>query len=351
MKKILKNRIFQIFLFIALTVIVLYFILKDDFNTIMTELFQMNPWWVVLAFLIVLLSYFFRAIATNIITRQIKPDFKVIENFELNMATQFFNSITPLALGGHPMQLYMLNKKGISLTDGTNIITQNFIAYQIAIVMIQLVTTTTAFATNLFGNNLLVQLLVVAGLLGDIGIVAGLLFVALSKKVKYSVVNFVIKFLYKIKVVKNLDETLADWNSKIELFNENSAILLNNKKKFIQSILANFVGLLLLYSIPLLILYATGNFTDFNLFESIYVTSCVVMLSEVIPTPGRMGGAEYGFSSLFSKFVSSTRLSAILIVWRFVTYYLIIIVGAITFNINQRNTLGKKEEATPSNIE
>ena len=55
--------------------------------------------------------------------------------FKLSLATMFFNGITPFATGGQPMQLYYFKKEGVSLTESSNIILQNSILYQIALIM------------------------------------------------------------------------------------------------------------------------------------------------------------------------------------------------------------------------
>ena len=48
----------------------------------------------------------------------------------------FFHGVTPFSGGGQPMEVYFLHKEKIGVTKSTNITLQNFIIYQIALVLV-----------------------------------------------------------------------------------------------------------------------------------------------------------------------------------------------------------------------
>ena len=62
-------------------------------------------------------------------------------------------------------------------------------------------------------------------------------------------------------------------------------------------------------------------------------------MGSFIPLPGGTGGLEYGFVSFFGNFLTGGKLTTLMLLWRFITYYLIMILGAIALNIR------KKEES------
>ena len=74
-----------------------------------------------------------------------------------------------------------------------------------------------------------------------------------------------------------------------------------------------------------------GNF-DINVIETISASAYVLIIGAFVPIPGGSGGIEYGFMQFFGNFVKGPVLSASLLVWRFITYYSGIILGAITIN-------------------
>lgn len=59
----------------------------------------------------------------------------------------------------------------------------------------------------------------------------------------------------------------------------------------------------------------------------IYTSSCFV------PIPGASVGAEYSFIHYFEVIVKEAFIIPGLLVWRFITYYIPMIIGGIMFNI------------------
>jgi uncharacterized protein (TIRG00374 family) len=52
-----------------------------------------------------------------------------------------------------------------------------------------------------------------------------------------------------------------------------------------------------------------------------------------VPTPGAAGGAEALFSLLYRPFIPANSLAVVMIGWRFLTFYLPAILGAVGFMI------------------
>ena len=98
---------------------------------------------------------------------------------------------------------------------------------------------------------------------------------------------------------------------------------------FVRGFLYNFVALAVFYAIPLFIIYGMGNF-DINVIETIAASAYVLIIGSFVPIPGGSGGIEYGFIQFFGNFIQGSVLSASLLVWRFITYYLGMILGAIS---------------------
>ena len=64
----------------------------------------------------------------------------------------------------------------------------------------------------------------------------------------------------------------------------------------------------------------------------------VYLISAFVPIPGGSGGIEFSFSKFFSPIViSNSVISASLILWRFITYYVPMIIGAIVLNFFRKH--------------
>ena len=98
----------------------------------------------------------------------------------------------------------------------------------------------------------------------------------------------------------------------------------------------NFFGLLLNYLVPIAILYSTGDYFSFGILECVIASAYVLLMGSFIPLPGGTGGLEYGFIAFFSNFLSGSKLTAVMLLWRFVTYYFVMILGAIFLNLRKK---------------
>ena len=103
-------------LLIIVTLLVLYFALKDNFFTIIHELATLNPIWIVIAILVFILSILVRSLSMYFMVKKYKEDYTVKRSNILLLTTQFFNAVTPFATGGQPFQVYTLKKDGFSIT-------------------------------------------------------------------------------------------------------------------------------------------------------------------------------------------------------------------------------------------
>ena len=156
------------------------------------------------------------------------------------------------------------------------------------------------------------------------------------KKLNKLIVTLIVKILDKLKIIKNKDEIINNLNKTVENFHDGAKILLNNKIEFIITIFYNFTALLLFYSIPIVILYGLGDYTSMNIIESIIASAHVMLIGSFIPIPGASGGLEYAFTEFYGVFINGSTLTLVMLMWRSLTYYLGVIVGALLLNIRKK---------------
>ena len=251
------------------------------------------------------------------------------------LRTQFFNAVTPFATGGQPYQIYYLMQQGVSAAESANIIILNFIVYQIALVSLGIIAVGCNFAFHIFNKVELLQHLVLLGFLCNTAVIVVMFLISFNKKVNKKLVNLGIKVLTKLHLIKDKNEKIEEWDDKVNQFYNGTKMLLSNKFDFIKTIIYNLVALVCLYSIPLILLYAMGDFTSYNISIAIVTSAYVMLIGSFVPIPGGSGGLEYGFMQFYGNFISGGKLSAIMLLWRFVTYYFGMIVGAISLNLKR----------------
>lgn len=329
-----KN-IINVIILIIVTLLVLYFALKDDFNGIIEMIRNVNIFYLILAFSMVVIYWLFRSLALHTFTKQFKEDSKYSSSLQCMLRTQFFNAVTPFATGGQPYQIYYLASNGISTTVSTSIIIQNFIVYQIALILLGIIAVICNFTFHIFDKIALLQHLVLLGFLCNTGVIILMFILSFSKKINKLLINLGVSILTKLKIVKDKNKQLEKWNNHINKFQSGAKRLLKNKTKFIMTVIYNIVALLCLYSIPLIMLYAMGDFNSFNITTAIITSAYVMLVGSFVPIPGASGGIEYSFIAFYGTFMGGAKLKAIMLLWRFATYHFGLIVGAVALNIKK----------------
>lgn len=321
--------LFNFLLLFSFTALVLYFSLKDNYEQIITQIIHMNPLFLVGAFLLVLMYWFFRIITVHNLAQSFQPNYTMKEASYLVVETNFFHAITPFSSGGQPYEIYSLKKSGMKLTEATNVSIQNFIVYQIALVLLGMVAIISNYFLHLFPANPLLQKLVTLGFVINTFVIIVLFMVTFGSRVNQKILESIIHILGKLRIVKNPEDKIGDFSKYVSEFHAGAKILLTDKLNFIKLILLQLISLCSLYLVPLMLFYATGDFDTCNPFTVIVTSAYVMLIGSFVPIPGGTGGLEYGFVQFYSNFISSGLVTAVMLVWRFVTYYFGMIVGGV----------------------
>lgn len=329
------KKVANVIVLALVTCLVLYFSLKDNFNTIINEIINVNIFWLVISFLLALSFWFFKAIATTRIANIFKKDYSIKQGMRLVLETNFFHAITPFAVGGQPYEIYSLKKSKLKITEATNVSIVNFIVYQIALVLLGIIAIVYNHHFVLLKENDLLKNLVVIGFLVNFIVIVALFLLTCTKKINKILMKFIIKVLNKIHLVKNKDEKIKQFNEYLNEFHQGAKILLQDKKLFIKLIFVHFIGLISSYLIPLTLTYAMG-ISSYTGIEAIVLSSYVMLIGAFVPIPGGTGGLEYGFMTFYGSFIKGSKLNAIMLLWRFITYYFAMILGAILLGIRKK---------------
>ena len=335
MKKQIKSKL-NIIILILVTILVLYISLKDDFFEVINGLTKINVFWIIIALIFALGYYYMRALSLYSFTKKFKKDETFTNIFKIVFITQFFDGITPSSTGGQPYQIYAFNKENIKLVDATNIVIQNFIVYQIALILLGLIAVISNKYLNLFYDLGIIKKLILLGFIINVIVIIGLFSLAFMKKLNKLIVKLIVRILSKLKIIKNKEEIIKNLNTTVENFHDGAKLLLKNKIDFLKTIFYNFVALLLFYSIPIVILYGLGDYTSMNIIESIIASAHVMLIGSFIPIPGATGGLEYAFTQFYGVFISDSTLTLVMLLWRSLTYYLGVIIGSILLNIRKK---------------
>ena len=339
MKKQTLKKTFNFLILLLVTVLVLFFSLKDNYKETIEILKTLNPIWIVVSVFLVASYWFFKTISLNKIIQKFKKNYGFMKTFKFVLQINFFNAITPFSSGGQPYEIYYLKKEKLKMADATTITIQKFVVYQIALVVLGIIAIICNHIFGIFKENDLLKQLVTIGFIVNFLVTLILFVLAFTKRINKFIIKTLINLMEKVKIVKNKEEKINKFNKYINELYDGTKKLLNNKKEFVGMIVLNFLSLICLYLVPLTLLYSTGDYQSFNGLISIVSSAYVMLIGSFVPIPGGTGGLEYGFMKFYGAFIKGGTLTAIMIMWRFVTYYIPMVIGSIALGIS-----GKRKE-------
>lgn len=326
----MKNTKRNTFIVFLITIVVLFFVLKDDYENIINNLILANKWYILFGIVLIVIYWILRALCLWVIVKEYNPQAKFKRMLHQTVITQFFNGITPFSTGGQPMQVYMLKKSGVRVASATNIIVQDFIMYQLALIVIGVFALVANWHYQFFAVSSTLKTLIIIGFCINILIGIGLLFISFSKKFNDFVGKFIIKIGTKVKLIKDSDSIISKWEEKLGEFHSSAKLFKKKKLLFLKCFAYHFLSLVVFYIIPFFIFLSLDSSISISVAEVITSSAFVLIIGNFVPIPGGSGGIEYGFLKFFGSFISSSILYSALIVWRFITYYLGIIVGGVS---------------------
>lgn len=328
----MKNLKKHSFILLLVTLLVLYLVLKDNFSQIMGLLLSMKLGYLLLAVIFIFLYWVFKSIAMDIVARHYSKSIKGFNIFKQIVITQFFNGITPFSTGGQPMQIYMLKKSNISLAKSTNIVMQDFMMYQVALVLYGIFAVIANYRFGFFESVPLLRRLVFLGFLINTLVCLMVVILCFSKKTSKKIFDLCFKILSKIKFIKNPNEVREKWNNRLLEFQESADLFMRNKSLFLKGTILNILALTSYYIIPFFIILGMRDTTNMSVLNVIVSSAYTLVIGSFVPIPGGTGGIEYGFLKFFGNVNNGSTLSAMLLMWRFITYYLGMIIGGVMFS-------------------
>ena len=325
----MKKYKINIIILIFVSLLIMFLIMKDNFNEIIDNLLNANIFYLFLALIFMILSVLFQSFSMHLYLKELDKNYKFKDTFILMFSALFFNAITPFSSGGQPFQVYLLNKQGIKISESTNALLQNFLSYQLALITLGTVAIIINHFMGIIPNTSLLKHIVIIGFVVNVIVLALIIYLGKAKNINTKMFNKIFNFVFSLKFIKNREVLKEKANKKIDEFYESGNYFKNNKYILLKAYSFNLVSLIILYIIPMFIFFSIKVY-DVNVIESIVCSSYTYFVGSFVPIPGGTGGLEYAFIEFFRVFSSSALISTCMILWRFVTYYLSMILGSLS---------------------
>jgi uncharacterized protein (TIRG00374 family) len=322
----------------SLLVLVVILFLTINENTL-TSIKEINPWFLLLAFMTHILTMCFWAWRVQKMTGSLGYRIGFFYSLNLVFANLLAAAITPAQAGGEPVRIHELYKADVPLGDATAIVIMERVLDGIALA-----------ALAAFSMIVLTDQWKSLGTVSEVMVFVTWIFVAGCLFLFYlairrpdtvkRVVNRCTLFLTRSWENKRVEELLARADKEIDNFQSTTIRFVHTAK----------VGLCwgmlftLLYWISEIVtasLILVGLGQPPLILESFVIQLILAILMMMPLTPGSSGIAEVGATSMYALFIPASIVGIFVVIWRVVLYYFNIALGILSSIIIVRREAAK----------
>jgi len=324
----MKKKLLKLFVILssALLLVILIFF-TDSFGSLVQIINHIKPYWLAAGFGCMVVYWLLDAVILHTVTVTMHKEQRIRDTVRVTMIGQFFNSITPFAGAGQPVQAYVMIKDGVKPGYAASIFIVKSLLHQTIIILYSIVVF--VFKGGIFSAH--IPHFYYFFILGTIINMLFLLFNVLLLYKGYAAKKILIvlaRLLSKFKIIKDPDAAKKRIDAELVSFSGGALILKKDSRSLFILIITQIVQFTFLFAIPYFIQLAVENhrasFTDM-----ISAQALITLISLLVPTPGATGGIE-GLSYLFyGMFFRKGFIIPVILIYRLLTYYPSVIAGGL----------------------
>lgn len=277
-----------------------------------------------LSLFILLLSYSFNALTLTIFCRAIGRKIPFYKNLIIFLAGTFASYVTPFGSGGLPAQVFFLSNIGLDAGEALAVVSSR------ALISIWFFGLISPLFAILLGEGITLPYLIP---LISIIFVTFIFFLFLYKPALFEYFlnifsrNGLLKKSFGERRLTSAYEKIANvfYN-----FRSHISVILKKPVYLVLALSAETAAWITFILVAVAIIASLGWLKNLT---AIYFR--IVLLLAVIPfspTPGGSGIAEGGMAALLKNLAPLSLAGPVVLIWRFITYYLILIIGGLAFS-------------------
>lgn len=342
------KKFFNIALLLLSVFMLVFFCLQgNNLLTLLNSIPTLSLPWLLASLLSIIVVWMLESVIFWMIIGNVySNDYPFHSAFKVTMVGQYFNAISPFAVAGQPMQLVTLSRQGISTGIALSALIHKFLIYQTTLTVYSLLVI--LFRYQFFSSQIPGMMpLALIGFAAQAGIVVLLLLFSISQKMTTRLIRAAFHLLAKIHLVKRPEETSKKVETQLRFYLENNKSMNHNPRLTLRLYGLTVLQLTVLFSIPFFI-YKAFHHPGFPIVDMVSAQAFVTMVSAYTPLPGAAGTSEGSFLVVFNLFFQDFTVRQAMLLWRFITYYLSIIVGSAFAGLDKKE---EKRAPTTQSVE
>lgn len=325
----MEKRKYAIFFYIAVNIVIITVIglLDPNLKDIGRAFMALKLQWVLGAAACMLVFWAMDALILRYSLAAVFKPWHFKGCMEVTLIGQYYNAVTPFASGGQPAQVYYMSRFGIPAGYSTSVLIIKYLIYQVVLSAFCAI----AFLSKaglIFSYPVAVVWISMIGFVINAGGVFLIYFLSTNRGFIRKVVLAVLKFFHRVRIIKDLEKWKVRIEGAVEDFHGSLNMFRGNYKGMVVAAILTAIQLVFYFSVTFFI-YRAFDLNDGAWADMIFVQSFLYLAVSYFPAPGAMGASEGGFYLFFQRFFPEHLIFVAMVLWRFMTYYLNIIVGGL----------------------
>lgn len=321
-KKWLKYAV-CILLLVALAALTFWYLLKDaSLPEVFKTIKSADPYLLLLAVAFTLGYVLFEALGLFAVMRSHGNRTRFISTIKYAAADFYFCGITPSASGGQPVVAVFMAKDGVSVAFSTIVLLLSTATFKMVLVLLSLLSLFFISPMIFASGNVLLAVLFFVGLVINVLFILFCLLLVYKPSVVESFGRKTLKFLHRIKIVKNVGKAGEKLDKMLESYREGAEYAKSHFGVVARMFLYTLIQRVLLFSVGYVVAAALGAKSDYFVFMSIQAVIATAVDS--MPFPGGVGLSETMFKRLYSLVYTPALMMPALLLTRGISFYLLL---------------------------
>ncbi len=324
-----KQLIFNIaFLIIVLSLTMWKLSKETDLREGLNQAIDINFFFIFLGLVFILVYVLLESVMIHFLLKKIDKPSNFFDCALYSFIGFLFSCITPSASGGQPAQMYYMKKRGITVGESTPLLMIITIAYKGVLVII-------GALIMFFNISDIKDYLSGVGIYIYIGLIANvvLLFFMVLLLLKPRLLYIFCKKVYQGFFGRLLGKYRYSLRDKAVAYLDkyvSTAIYYKGhyNNMAIPVFLLTFIQRIAYFAVTVAVYFAF-NMTGTSIFTILVLAACINVAVDMLPLPGGLGATELLFLSIFTTIFGSSKVVSALLINRFLTFYILIVLGIL----------------------
>ncbi|AEC01533.1 lysylphosphatidylglycerol synthase transmembrane domain-containing protein [Parasphaerochaeta coccoides] len=332
----MKNKLWNwVFIVVSLFAFMGYLVWKEGLTNIRLHVTSMAIGWLWVGILFQWVSHACDAMIIWKLSRDYPNSPSFLTCMRSILVGNMLGHITPMMAGNFPAQIALLTKDGMRAGDSATVLMAKAIAYQGGYACVIILSVLKGWLSGGFGLSSGIWLLIYAGMVVSIFAVLFFVLVLRAQKLISGIVKVVIRFLGKVKIVKNPQRLSERTVEEITRMGENVRGMKTTFSSWVGLIALGFlqVAFTMVFTYAV---YRSLRLSGESIIDVGALQSFASLIHAYVPIPGGLGLGDSIFLQIMGTVMGERNVDFAMVVWRLLAFYLPIMYGVVAFGIKKK---------------